>query len=125
MCEPVTAGLIITGILAAGATAVSIEEGKKAEKRAAGRADVNRKRQDEKEANIRNAAKEANTAKDLQSASDSDLASKQRKARGKKALRSPVPVLGGLSSQPSLGGLGTPQAKPQTPTKAPTALGGI
>ncbi len=121
MCEPVS---ITTAIVAIAGTVHQKQEAKKAEKKATKKADANRKRQEEQEANIRLASKEAKTAKDLKSASDSDRASQQRKARGKKALRSPVPVLGGVTSQPSLGGFGTTPTKPAAPAK-PTSFGGL
>lgn len=125
MCEPITAGLIITAVLTTGAVVYQAEEAKKTEKRAVSRAEQNRARQEEREANIQAASREANTAKDLNSAGGSDRDAQRRKSRGKKLLRSPVPVLGGLSSQPSLGGLGgTTPPKPAAP-KPPTQLGGI
>lgn len=121
MCEPLTIGLIVTTVAA---TAFQVTEAKKAEERAGESAETNRKRQEEKEANIRSAGKQAATAKDLRTAADTDRATRARKAKGKAALRSPVPDLGGITSQPALGGLGLPTAPTKAPKSRP-ALGGI
>lgn len=124
MCGP-AAPLVITTIAAAvGGAAHAKHEGGKKERKAEASAEEQKEAQALADFNIRAASREADTAQSLGGIKET---SRQKRLKGKKALRAtPSASLGGITGGASLGGIGkgatsaAPNAK-----KAPVALGGI